>query len=263
MAKDKLPALQFYTGDWRKDPGVQALDHELKGIWIDLLCMMHESPERGRLVLPNGCAFPDDGIARNLGLSEATWKQKRSTLLAYGVASEDEAGVLYNRRMVRDERLRQARARAGAIGGKAKKTPQPESKTEANRGSSVSSSSSNNKKHVRSESKKGGSWDADFEEFWSDYPRKVNKQVALKAYRARRREGVSAEDLLAGRDRYRAYVEAEGTEEKYIKHGSTFLGPDKHWQEGYRTNGPNRNTGPELPRIKLFDPFYGEKDVDA
>jgi hypothetical protein len=38
MSKDKLPALQFYTGDWRKDPGVQALDHELKGIWSACLC---------------------------------------------------------------------------------------------------------------------------------------------------------------------------------------------------------------------------------
>lgn len=143
MSKDKLPALQFYTGDWRKDPGVQALDHELKGIWIDLLCIMHESEERGRLVLPNGQPFPDVGIARNLSLDVAKWKQKRQELLDYGVASEDENGVLYNRRMVRDERLRHVRAKAGAKGGKAKRTPSPAaSKREAKRGSSVSVSSS-------------------------------------------------------------------------------------------------------------------------
>jgi hypothetical protein len=256
MAKDKLPALQFYTGDWRKDPGVQALDHELKGIWIDLLCMMHESPERGRLVLPNGCSFPDEGIARNLGLSEATWKQKRSTLLAYGVASEDEHGVLYNRRMVRDERIRHARARAGAIGGKAKRTQNDESKTESKRGSSVSSSSSIKKKHVH--------FDEEFEVFWEHYPRKTNKQSALKAYRARRREGIPADDLIAGRDRYRAYLQANGTEEKFTKLGSTFLGPDKHWLEPYHLNGPKPtpHEGPPLQRFSKadpYDPYHGEE----
>jgi len=245
MSKDKLPALQFYTGDWRKDPGVQALDHELKGIWIDLLCIMHESPERGRLVLPDGTSFPDDGIARNLGLDEATWKQKRSKLLAYGVASEDEAGVLYNRRMVKDERLRQARAYAGSIGGKAKKTPQPESKTEANRGSSVSSSSSNNKKHVRSEVKNSSSWDADFDTFWEAYPRKVAKQAALKAYKARRRQGVGADELQNGLYRYVAYVNSNGTEEKYIKHAATFLGPNEHWKDEYSTNGGKHGVADE------------------
>lgn len=142
--KDKLPALQFYTGDWRKDPCVQALDHEHKGVWIDLLCILNETSERGRLVLPNGNPMPDEAIARNLGLTEAKWKQIRSNLLGYGVASEDGDGVLYNRRIVRDQATREARAEAGRKGGKKSRPKQGASKTEAkqeaNRGSSVSSS---------------------------------------------------------------------------------------------------------------------------
>lgn len=144
MTSAKLPALQFYTGDWLKDPSVQALDHEHKGVWMDLLCMMHESTDRGRLVLPTGQPFPDAGIARFLGLEQAKWKQIRSNLLAYGVASQDEAGVLYNRRMVRDEAIREARRRSGAIGGRASAAKQtsskPQAKAQANSRSSVSSS---------------------------------------------------------------------------------------------------------------------------
>ena len=136
---NRAPAFQFYTGDWRKDPCVQALDHSHKGVWIDLLCVMWDSVEPGRVVLPNGTPMPDDAIARNLGIPEAEWKQTRSTLLAYGVASEDEAGVLYNRRMVRDEETRLKKVEAGRKGGLARKSP---SKTQANGGSSSSSSSS-------------------------------------------------------------------------------------------------------------------------
>ena len=134
---NRAPAFQFYTGDWRKDPCVQALDHSHKGVWIDLLCVMWDSVEPGRVVLPNGKPMPDDAIARNLGIPEAEWKQTRSTLLAYGVASEDEAGVLYNRRMVRDEEARLKKVEAGRKGGLARKSP---SKTQANGGSSSSSS---------------------------------------------------------------------------------------------------------------------------
>ncbi len=107
----------FYPGDWRKDPAVQSLDFEHRGIWLEVLLLMHEAPERGRLVLPGGAPMQDEGIARNLGLPLAKWKRARQRLLDYGVASEDEAGVLCNRRMVRDEEVRQKRIAGGRLGG--------------------------------------------------------------------------------------------------------------------------------------------------
>lgn len=114
---EKLPALQFYTADWRKDPCVQALDHEHKGVWIDLLCIMNETSRRGFLVLPSGDPMPDEAIARNLGLEPERWTRIRRALVSLGVASESDDGALYNRRMVRDEKTRRARARAGKKGG--------------------------------------------------------------------------------------------------------------------------------------------------
>ena len=47
----KVPSIQFYPADWRKDPGVQALTYEERGIWIEILFLMHESEERGKLTL--------------------------------------------------------------------------------------------------------------------------------------------------------------------------------------------------------------------
>lgn len=135
----KAPAFQFYTGDWRKDPAVQSLDHEHKGIWIDLLCIMWDSPERGRLVLPNGDPMPDEAICSNLGLPLGKWEKSRSKLVAYGVASEDSHGVLYNRRMARETDLSRVRAEAGRKGAEVR---WGDSKTMAKDGPSSSSSSS-------------------------------------------------------------------------------------------------------------------------
>ncbi len=58
MSASKLPAFQFYPGDWLKDPAVRSLPLEARGLWIDLLCIMHESDRRGYLELNgNGVSF--------------------------------------------------------------------------------------------------------------------------------------------------------------------------------------------------------------
>jgi hypothetical protein len=113
----KLPAIQFYPGDWHKDQGVQALDLLQRGAWFELLLMMHDSDERG-VLLVNGAPMPDAVIARRLGLDNQSANQILTTLLTYGVASRREPdGALFCRRMVKDENLRQVRTAAGKKGG--------------------------------------------------------------------------------------------------------------------------------------------------
>ncbi len=113
----KLPALQFYPGDWHKDQGVQALSLEERGAWFELLLMMHDSDERG-VLLVNGKPMPEAVIARRLGVVNQTANQILTTLLEFGVASKREAdGALFCRRMVKDEQLRQIRTEAGRKGG--------------------------------------------------------------------------------------------------------------------------------------------------
>jgi len=128
MDQKKLPSMQWYPGDWRKDPTVQALDYFDRGVWFELLNILWDSPNRGCLVLPNGAPMPDAAIARTLSLDLDAWKGVRERLVTfYGTASEgptDEypdiaEGVLWSRRQVRDERVRRARAAAGRKGGKA------------------------------------------------------------------------------------------------------------------------------------------------
>jgi hypothetical protein len=113
----KLPAFQFYPGDWRKDPGLQSLSYHDRGVWMEILCIMFESEQRGKLML-NGKAMPQEALARLLGLDNQILTTTLTTLLTYGVASVDEeTGAITCRRMIRDENIRKVRTEAGKKGG--------------------------------------------------------------------------------------------------------------------------------------------------
>jgi hypothetical protein len=73
-----------------------------------------------------------------------------------------------------------------------------------------------------------------FEEFWKVYPRtrKMSKKKALKCWNARLKEGYTADQMLKATFRYAEDCRKLKTEEQFIKHPSTFLGPDLHF-EGY------------------------------
>ncbi len=78
------------------------------------------------------------------------------------------------------------------------------------------------------------SFEPDFDALWKNYPRKVDRSAALKAYQARRREGSSHEAMLRAVIAYREA--SDGQDRQYIKHGATFLGKGGSWCEW--VNGP-------------------------
>ncbi len=43
----KLPAILLYVGDWMKDPSLSMCSPATRGIWIDLMCAMHENNRTG------------------------------------------------------------------------------------------------------------------------------------------------------------------------------------------------------------------------
>lgn len=45
----KLPAMQWYTGDWKKDPELSMCSPATRGIWADILCAMHEADRCGKI----------------------------------------------------------------------------------------------------------------------------------------------------------------------------------------------------------------------
>lgn len=130
MARERLPYWQVYPGDIRKDVAFQTLSYHYRGIWWELLMLMHCSEDRGRLV-SNGAPIGTSGVARLLGLSEREAEQAIQVLTSSGVASRDESGALTCRRMVREQAIVKQRREAGRLGGLAKDASKPLAKPKA------------------------------------------------------------------------------------------------------------------------------------
>lgn len=113
--KAKRPAFQFYPADWRKDVELRACSVAARGLWIDMLCIAHECDPYGNLTV-NSKPMTTAQIAGQVGLSAVQCQRLVDELLANGVARQSDAGVIYSKRMVDDERVRMARAEGGKAG---------------------------------------------------------------------------------------------------------------------------------------------------
>lgn len=113
----KYPAFWFYPGDWMKDTDLRAVSVAARGLWMDLLCLMWESDKRGYLVLSSGKTATTEQLARMTGNAPEFVAELVTELEECGVASRTEEGVLFSRRMVRDESKRRKCSKAGKKGG--------------------------------------------------------------------------------------------------------------------------------------------------
>ncbi len=82
-----------------------------------------------------------------------------------------------------------------------------------------------------------GRTDPNFEIAWTRYPKRKGgnpKNKALQAWQARLREGCTADEMIAGADRYCAYCKAVGYyDEPYAMQAKRFFGTEKGFSEDW------------------------------
>ena len=86
---------------------------------------------------------------------------------------------------------------------------------------------------------------AGFSECWDLYPRKEARKDALRAYQARRRDGVSHDQLLTATRNYAEVCRREGREKRHVLLGKTFFGPNDRWEDFVTSQAPRPNLGPD------------------
>ena len=95
------PWIKFYPRDWRGDQALRAVSIGARGLWMEMLCIMHEASPYGHLVL-GGLAVSNDVLARMSGLGADQCGELVSELESAGVFSRTRKGVIYSRRMIKD-----------------------------------------------------------------------------------------------------------------------------------------------------------------
>lgn len=107
----------------------------------------------------------------------------------------------------------------------------------------------------------------EFETAWQAYPKRAggnSKSAAWKHWKARLKDGVKPEDMLAGVKRYAAYCQTTaniGTQ--YVKQAATFFGPDRHFEESWQTpSAPGGGRRNALPISGFSEQDYGNADCN-
>lgn len=109
------PWLKFYPTDWQSDPALRMCSLAARGLWQEMLCIMHKAEPYGSLVV-NGKAIGPKQLAI---LSGAPAREVETCLAEqeeHGVFSRDANGTIYSRRMRRD-REKAERDKANGKGG--------------------------------------------------------------------------------------------------------------------------------------------------
>lgn len=209
----KLPAFQFYPGDWLKDPALRSVSLAGRGLWMDILCLMFEAVPRGHLVL-NGKPVSVEQLARMVGSTAEEVTRLMEELLNAGVALVTDRGCIYSRRMVRDEEIRGIRRRCGSMGGnptlvnqkqvcltKVKPNDEPKQKQRGKQNPTPSSSSSTSSSSSKLEKQKHVEHDKFAREIFVYWQQVLHHEKAqldskrLKSIIARLAEGYAVERI--------------------------------------------------------------------
>lgn len=110
------PWLKFYPTDWRSDPKLRMCGLSARGLWIELISIMHEATPYGHLLV-SGLAPTDTQLAVLVGASSDQIPALCGELETAGVFSRTREGVIYSRRMTRVAKKSAIARKNGKNGG--------------------------------------------------------------------------------------------------------------------------------------------------
>lgn len=99
--RGKRPSFQWYPGDAQRDTALRSCGLEARGLWREMLDLMHDGEPYGHLTA-GGIAITDATLASMTGISPRKCTALLYELESRKVFSRTDAGVIYSRRMVRD-----------------------------------------------------------------------------------------------------------------------------------------------------------------
>lgn len=93
--------MKFWPADWQNDAALATCSIAARGLWIGMICVMHNAEPYGHLTV-NGKPATTRHIAAIARVPEKEAARLIAELEDAGVFSRSEGGTIYSRRMVRD-----------------------------------------------------------------------------------------------------------------------------------------------------------------
>ncbi|MBU0517288.1 MAG: hypothetical protein KJ621_21240 [Proteobacteria bacterium] len=234
----------------RNDKKLALLSDSQHRVWFNLLCCASDSKERGTVPYPDHALLSIEVAGGDESLLFETLKQLQRLRIVYVYDGDRIIFLRWEDRQYdkpsdtpEEVKKRVTKHRKGVTTGKETPTKRDVTRCNAEKrlydrigedsiGENTPLSGDGVLELSGVEDKKTPSpYLTDFEAFWKEYPRHVNRKKAHAAYVARRRDGELAAVLHRAAQRYAASCRAKGTEDQYILHGSTFLAEDGPYTE--------------------------------
>jgi len=116
MSAASKPWMKFYPQDWRADEKLRMCSLAARGLWMEMLAIMHRSERYGQLLI-SGHVPTDAQLAVQVGASESEVTAMLAELGGAGVFSRTTSGAIYSRRMTRDGKKAETARKNGKTGG--------------------------------------------------------------------------------------------------------------------------------------------------
>lgn len=110
------PWMKWYPADWRSDPKLRMCSLAARGLWADMIALMHEAEPYGHLVIAGTAPSPQQ-VASLVGAAPREVSALIVQLEAANVFSRTDDGTIYSRRMVRDKAKAEQDRKNGKGGG--------------------------------------------------------------------------------------------------------------------------------------------------
>lgn len=246
---DDYPWFKMYN-DTPFDPKIRRLEPALRWGWVTILAVASKSrnwtEHHGDLLVAKNTPATIADLADAASIDEGSMSRLCHVLchadMMQSVSREYGDEVLHvvrfadrnhrkssdlpeaTRARKRKSRAEQKDAESGV--GHADVTQMSRDKIKEVRGKSnntLSSSVKDGKKHT--------DYTPEFESFWSVYPLHKSKGKAFRCWQALLKKNWTPDELIMAATRYAKECRRKGTIPKYILHGATFLGPDKHFED--------------------------------
>lgn len=111
---------KWYPKNWQSDRGLRRCGGAARGLWIEMLNLMIQSPKRGYLLdrtTTPAKAYTVENLAKDVELPVDEVRNSLAELKKYGVYSVDRNGRIFCRRMVKAQRLHEIGKETGKLGG--------------------------------------------------------------------------------------------------------------------------------------------------
>jgi len=204
------PFMKFFTRDWMSDVNLRLCSIAARGLWIDMLCIMHQSEPRGMLCVS------EDELAVLIHSDKAQVERLVKELESRGVFSRDTDGTIFSRRMVADEGKSIEAAERGRKGGNpALVKKQPEMQQDDVEKDEVEECTTGTTEAPKLP------YTNEFEEFWSAYPKKIGKGAAWRAWSKAKARPAIRDILIA--------VIQQAESEQWTKDGGQFIPHPSTW----------------------------------